>query len=113
MPNELKFHVVSCPLSQRMAQIRVHRLFTRERCSIHVAGVDGVVAFDLGETAQRGEHLRVVAAGEVGAAHRACKQRVAGKHRVADQQRHAAEQAARWGLAALDNMEEVAKHENK
>ena len=30
-----------------------------------------------------------------------------------DQQRHAAEQAARWGLAALDNMEEVAKHENK
>ena len=28
-------------------------------------------------------------------------------------QRHTVEQAARWGLAALDNMEEVVKHEDK
>mgnify|MGYP000381709314 CR=1 FL=1 len=30
-----------------------------------------------------------------------------------DEQRRRIEQAARWGLAALDNMEEVAKHEDQ
>ena len=30
-----------------------------------------------------------------------------------DGERRMAEQAARWGLAALDNMEEVASHENR
>ena len=55
-----------------------------------MTGVDGVITLQPAETAQGGEHLRRVAAGQIGASEGAGKKRIADKERVADFERNAA-----------------------
>ena len=63
MPNELYFHVNGPLCAQRLADIGVVFLLAREDGRVHMAGINGVFALDLPQTAQGGNHLLAVAAG--------------------------------------------------